>query len=126
METMTTTSYPLDGKAGTNIGKAMIDSSTQPNQRSFWFLFRIDPRQEGIGLNFRRSVSVTNGICVQATRDTASSKRSYPEHTADWMIGFEDLQLPRPIFLRALGRLYRLRRYLAAVHRANVDRGIHG
>jgi hypothetical protein len=28
METMTTTSYPLDGKAGTNIGKAMTDSST--------------------------------------------------------------------------------------------------
>lgn len=25
METMTTTSYPLDGKAGTNIGKAMTD-----------------------------------------------------------------------------------------------------
>jgi hypothetical protein len=25
---MTTTSYPLDGKAGTNIGKAMTDSST--------------------------------------------------------------------------------------------------
>src|ERR1700732_1058789 len=28
METMTTTSYPLDGKAGTNIGKTMTDSST--------------------------------------------------------------------------------------------------
>jgi hypothetical protein len=25
---MTTTSYPLDGKAGTNIGKTMTDSST--------------------------------------------------------------------------------------------------